>query len=64
MNTLKEYVKVVIMKNELLKKEDEIFEYKCNDCDHKSNCVHCFTDHVHFFTDHDHELEQKYENKQ
>ena len=52
------------MKNELLKKEDEIFEYKCNDSDHKSNFVHCFTDHVHFFTDHDHELEQKYENKQ
>ena len=64
MNALKESVKVVIMKNELLKKEDEIFEYKCNDCDYESNCVHCFTDHVHFFTDHDHELEQKYENKQ
>ena len=43
---------------------NEILEYKCNDCDYESNCVHCFTDHVHFFTDHDHELEQKYENKQ
>ena len=64
MNALKESVKVVIMKNELLKKEDEILEYKCTDCDYESNCVHCFTDHVHFFTDHDHELEQKYENKQ
>ena len=44
---LEESVKVLEMKNKILQQQEEKFTYTCSDCEYKSDCVHCFSDHEH-----------------
>ena len=46
-NSLKESIRILELKNKVLEQDQENFKYTCGDCDYESNCVHCFSDHEH-----------------